>query len=471
MNKKFKLTTLYKRILADTLTPVNIYLKFRDEFSDCIMLESSDYHGQENSLSMICCQPLASIKVYNNTILTSLPDGRLTAKPIRSASEVLASLELFRRTFVADAAGAPNLPGAGLFGYMAYDALKFFDSVPVTARQALLPEIWYTLYQVVIIIDHFHNELTLTGNFVDGKTDAGLLDRIEKLIYRERSAVYPFRRVSSETATVTGPEFLAMTRKALQHCHRGDVFQLVLSRRFTTTFQGDEFNVYRALRSINPSPYLFYFDYGNFKLFGSSPEAQLRIQKDVATIFPIAGTFRRTGDDATDAELARRLAADAKENAEHIMLVDLARNDLSRYAEKVRVEVFKEIQYYSHVIHLVSKVSGVLSSKESAIQLAASTFPAGTLSGAPKHMAMKLIDAYEPVNRGFYGGAIGYIGFNGDYNHAIMIRTFMSKDNRLIYQAGAGIVAQSDPETELQEVNNKLFALRDAVQMAETISR
>ncbi|MFN3840921.1 MAG: anthranilate synthase component I family protein [Cyclobacteriaceae bacterium] len=469
--RQYKLTTLYKRMLADMLTPVSIYLKLRDEFPGCILLESSDYHGQENSLSIICCDPVASFTVHNGTIVSQFPDGNTSVQPIRQGSEVQARFDLFRRSFVSDTETATNLPGAGLFGFTAYDAVRYFDSVPVTIRQPVLPDLSYSLYRVVLVIDHFHNELTLAGNFIDGQTNVGLLDRVEKLIYRLRTAIYPFSRVNGETANVSDSEFLAMARKAIQHCHRGDVFQLVLSRRFTTAFQGDEFNVYRALRSINPSPYLFYFDYGNFKLFGSSPEAQLRIVKNEATVFPIAGTFRRTGDDTTDAELAQRLAADAKENAEHIMLVDLARNDLSRYADNVRVEVFKEIQYYSHVIHLVSKVSGVLPSKEAVIQLAAATFPAGTLSGAPKHMAMKLIDAFEPVNRSFYGGAIGYLGFNGDYNHAIMIRTFMSKDNTLIYQAGAGIVAQSDPEKELQEVNNKLSALRNAVHMAETLCR
>jgi anthranilate synthase component 1 len=268
---------------------------------------------------------------------------------------------------------------------------------------------------------------------------------------------------------LTNDEFVNSVKQGIGHCNRGDVFQLVLSRRFTTMFRGDEFNVYRALRSINPSPYLFYFDYGNFKLFGSSPEAQLQIERNEASIYPIAGTFRRTGDDARDAELASQLAADEKENAEHVMLVDLARNDMSRHADHVEVEVFKEIQYYSHVIHLVSKVTGKLSSQYDSLKMAAATFPAGTLSGAPKHKALTLIEQYENVNRSFYGGAIGYLGFNGDFNHAIMIRTFLSKDNQLTYQAGAGVVSKSSPESELNEVNNKLEALRKAILMAETI--
>ncbi|MDL5045734.1 anthranilate synthase component I family protein [Oscillatoria amoena NRMC-F 0135] len=354
---------------------------------------------------------------------------------------------------------------------MAYDAVRFFDQVSLRTREELMPDLWYSLYRVVILIDHFHNELTLSGNFVDNNTDVALLDRIEKLLYRSKNINYSFSRVNGETPNLSDTEFLDLVEKGIRHCHRGDVFQLVLSRRFSTAFRGDEFNVYRALRSINPSPYLFYFDYGNFRIFGSSPEAQLCIRKNEAAVFPIAGTFRRTGDDAKDGALAEKLAADAKENAEHIMLVDLARNDLSRHAGNVQVKVFREIQYYSHVIHLESKVTGTLTDPSCTIELAAATFPAGTLSGAPKFMAVNLIDRYEPVNRSFYGGAIGYMGFTGDYNHAIMIRTFLSKDNTLIYQAGAGIVAESKPESELQEVNNKLSALRNAMQMAETINR
>jgi anthranilate synthase component 1 len=317
-------------------------------------------------------------------------------------------------------------------------------------------------------VNHFTNELTLSENRVEGATESGI-DRIEQLIFSNRFSTYSFQSVNGETSNVSDAEYIDMVKKGISHCQRGDVFQIVLSRRFSSQFKGDEFNVYRALRSINPSPYLFYFDYGSFKLFGSSPEAQLQVRGSQASIFPIAGTFRRTGNDQEDAELASKLAADEKENAEHIMLVDLARNDMSRHAEQVTVEVFKEIQYYSHVIHLVSKVTGKLDQNTSAVKIAADTFPAGTLSGAPKHMAMTLINQLENVNRSFYGGAIGYLGFNNDFNHAIMIRTFLSKNNHLIYQAGAGVVSKSNPESELQEVNNKLGALRKAILMAQTI--
>ncbi len=462
-----KLKTYTKKLLADTLTPVNIYLKLRDVFAGSILLESSDYHGHENSLSMICCDPVARFEVVNHQIRMSYPDGTRETKSVHDRS-VVDALENFRSAFQPDPDVLADVPGNGLFGYMAYDAVQYFEDVVVTRKESQVPDILYALYRYVIVVDHFSNELTLVEHTVGG-SDAHTLDRIERLIFSHRFSTYAFRLVNGEVSNLTDKQFMESVRKGIVHCDRGDVFQLVLSRRFTTTFKGDEFNVYRSLRSINPSPYLFYFDYGNFKLFGSSPEAQLQISRQEAHIYPIAGTFRRTGDDLQDAEAANRLAADEKENAEHIMLVDLARNDMSRHAHEVKVDVFKEIQYYSHVIHLVSKVTGKLNDQSQTVQMAAATFPAGTLSGAPKHKALTLIDHYENVNRGFYGGAIGYLGFNGDFNHAIMIRTFLSQDNTLTYQAGAGIVSKSNPESELNEVNNKLGALRKAVTMAETL--
>jgi anthranilate synthase component I len=473
MNRKmklqmnYKLKTYTKKLLADTLTPVNIYLKLRDVFAGSILLESSDYHGHENSLSMICCDPVARFEVSGNTIKVGYPGGVIETHAIIHNHQVVDALEKFRLSFVPDKNFKADVPGNGLFGYMAYDAVRYFEDVTITKRKSQLPDMHYALYRYVIVVDHFSNELTLVEHTIDG--EASSLNRIERLIFSNRFSTYSFKLVNGESSNLTDAEFMDMVRKGIAHCDRGDVFQLVLSRRFTSTFKGDEFNVYRSLRSINPSPYLFYFDYGNFKLFGSSPEAQLQISHREAHIFPIAGTFRRTGDDLQDAELANRLAADEKENAEHIMLVDLARNDMSRHARDVKVEVFKEIQYYSHVIHLVSKVTGKLNNQSETINMAAATFPAGTLSGAPKYKALTLIDHYENVNRGFYGGAIGYLGFNGDFNHAIMIRTFLSMDNTLTYQAGAGIVSKSNPQSELNEVNNKLGALRKAVTLAETL--
>lgn len=464
----YTLRTTSKKLLADTLTPVNIYLKLRDVFACSLLLESSDYHGHENSLSFICCDPIASFEVNGQEVTEVFPDGKKAQHTLTKKGEAVDLLDEFRSSFQVADPHAKYI-NCGLFGYMAYDAVRYFEDVEIPRQETPMPDILYKLYRYVIVVDHFSNELTLFENSHLQDAGHGNLDKMEQIIFSNRFATYKFTRTESETSNFTDKQFLEIVDKGKEHCFRGDVFQIVLSRRFTTGFKGDEFNVYRALRSINPSPYLFYFDYGNFKIFGSSPEAQLQVQKGKAHIYPIAGTFRRSGNDQEDAEIAGRLAADEKENAEHVMLVDLARNDMSRNAENVSVEVFKEIQYYSHVIHLVSKVTGKVRKDSSVVRIAADTFPAGTLSGAPKHMAMTLINKYENVNRGFYGGAIGYLGFDGSFNHAIMIRTFLSHQNKLICQAGAGIVSKSKSESELQEVNNKLTALRQAVLMAEKI--
>ncbi|MBI1769248.1 MAG: anthranilate synthase component I family protein [Bacteroidetes bacterium] len=464
--KTYKLNTHYKKLLADTLTPVNIYLKVRDVFAGSILLESSDYHGRENSLSLICCEPIASFEMQNGKVQMQFPDGMANEINIeRGRTNLPHLLDEFKNSFELEANG--NFKSMGLFGYTAYDAVRYFEDVKIEPVLSSIPDMVYKLYRYVIVVDHFFNELKL-HEFAFGDQPSSL-DRVEQIIFSNRFSTFKFQGDENETSNISDNEFLEAVEKAKQHCNRGDVFQMVLSRRFTRPFKGDEFNVYRSLRSINPSPYLFYFDYGSFKLFGSSPEAQLQVKGNQAFIYPIAGTFRRSGNDQEDAVIAERLCADEKENAEHVMLVDLARNDMSRNADHVTVEVFKEIQYYSHVIHLVSKVSGKLSKDSPTVQIFADTFPAGTLSGAPKVMAMNLINKYENVNRGFYGGAIGVIGFDGSLNKAIMIRTFLSKGNQLIYQAGAGIVSKSDKEKELQEVNNKLEALRKAIKIAESI--
>lgn len=465
----YKLRITSKKLLADTLTPVNIYLKLRDVFACSLLLESSDYHGHENSLSFICCDPIASFEVSGPKVTMQYPDGKTQNESLKKKGDAVELLDKFRASFEVPDVHKKYI-NCGLFGYIAYDAVRYFEDVDIPQQKTPMPDILYKLYRYVIVVDHFSNELHLFEiSHQEPSSGKNSLEKMEQIIFSNRFATYKFSATDGEASNFTDEEFLKIVDKGKEHCFRGDVFQIVLSRRFTSGFKGDEFNVYRALRSINPSPYLFYFDYGNFKLFGSSPEAQLQVQKGKAHIFPIAGTFRRSGNDQEDAEIAGRLAADEKENAEHVMLVDLARNDMSRNAENVSVEVFKEIQYYSHVIHLVSKVTGKVKNDSSVVRIAADTFPAGTLSGAPKHMAMTLINKYENVNRGFYGGAIGYLGFDGSFNHAIMIRTFLSHENKLIYQAGAGIVSKSNSESELQEVNNKLTALRQAVLMAEKI--
>lgn len=466
----YKITTNYKRLLADTLTPVSVYLKLRDRFPNSILLESSDYHGAENSFSYICCSPMATIKAENEVLSETFPDGTIKQTPITKEVNVPAQLAAFAQCFEVES-NAFNFINNGLFGYMNYDAVRYYEDIELTQRpdRQQLPDLYYALYRYIIAINHFTNEAYIFSHNYIQDDDNGIA-QLEALLNSRNIPSYSFKTTATEAYNISSEGFLKNIQKAKEHCFRGDVFQLVLSRRFEQAFQGDEFNVYRALRSINPSPYLFYFDYGSFKIFGSSPEAQLVIKNGKASIFPIAGTFRRTGDDAADAALAEKLLADPKENAEHVMLVDLARNDLSRNGHSVEVETFREIQYYSHVIHLVSKVSGQLHSQQDSLQMVASTFPAGTLSGAPKHKAMQLIDKYETTNRAFYGGCIGFLDFNGNFNSAIMIRSFLSKDYKLYYQAGAGIVAASNPQSELQEVDNKLMALRKALTLAQEIN-
>jgi anthranilate synthase component I len=466
---KYPILTTYRKRLADTITPVSIYLQIRDRFANPILLESSDYHGQENSYSYICFNPLATFDFNAGQVTENLPDGKSLSYEVTSQNRLMDSLRAFGNKFD-PTPDKFKFSTNGLFGYIQYDTVGWFEDIQLSKTTPNeIPMMHYAMYQNIIVVDHYKNELHLFEHQVAGANNPEYIAGIETLLNNKNIPAYSFKTVGEEVSNYTDEEFLKILNQGREHCFRGDVFQIVLSRRFSTEFKGDEFNVYRALRSVNPSPYLFYFDYGSFKIFGSSPEAQIVVKNRKATIFPIAGTFRRTGNDIEDAELAKKLFDDPKENSEHVMLVDLARNDLSRSSDVVEVEVFKEIQYYSHVIHLVSKVTGQLAQGANPLQLVADTFPAGTLSGAPKYRAMELIDQLENVSRQFYGGAIGYLGFNGDFNHAILIRSFVSENNHLRFQAGAGVVAKSSIPSELQEVANKLEALRVALRAAEGI--
>ncbi len=461
-------------MLSDVYTPVGIYLRLRDRFRDTILMESADNRASENSFSFIGINAVGGIEISNYTSLELKYPGLPPEKrAIAKVTDVPAMLWDFMNAFTAEKPDDKNVTIAqALFGYSTYDAVQFFDTIQLqpanSNHQSAIPLMRYRLYQYVIVINHFKDEMYLCENVIQGLvSDAAA---IESLIKSKDVPTYPFKTQQDETSNMTDADYIEMVKKGVQSCFRGDVFQIVLSRRFQQKFTGDEFNVYRALRSINPSPYLFYFDYGDYKLMGSSPEAQLIIKDGKAVMHPIAGTFKRTGDDEKDKVLADALLIDAKENAEHTMLVDLARNDLSRTCNNVVVSHYREVQYYSHVIHLVSEVTGKVPQENNPFQLLANTFPAGTLSGAPKFKAMGLIDSYEPTARTYYGGCIGSMGFDGSCNQAIMIRTFLSRNNTLTYQAGAGIVALSQPESELQEVNNKLGALKKAIIRAEDLS-
>ncbi|MFT4576976.1 MAG: anthranilate synthase component 1 [Polaribacter sp.] len=462
--KDLQFKTISSTRISDTVTPVGLYLRFRDKYANSLLLESSDYHSKEESFSFICIEPIVTMKVEDHKFSVSQNGETIREDAIHKNFYQL--FDGFSNSIDLDC--DPALKSFnGLYGYTTYDSVQYFENIKLSVKDApsKIPLMQYSFYRFIIAINHFNDEMTLIENVELGAESR--ISEIETIIEAQTFNTQKFEIKGEETSNCTNEDFKEYVVKAKAHCKRGDVFQLVLSRQFQQEFKGDEFNVYRALRSINPSPYLFYFDYGSFKLMGSSPEAQIKINGGKAIINPIAGTFRRTGDMAEDIKLGKQLSEDKKETAEHVMLVDLARNDLSKHADNVKVEVFKEVQYFSHVIHLVSTVKGQI--KGNPIEIVGDTFPAGTLSGAPKYKAMQLIDQYENQSRGFYGGAVGIIGLDGSVNLAIAIRSFVSKKNVLYYQAGAGIVIHSDEEKELQEVNNKLAALKKALFLAENI--
>ena len=467
--KTFNYTTTSKTILADLYTPVGVYMRLRDIYPQSALMESSDYHDSNNSRSFIGIGPLASVAIGHGKATIAFPDGTTEShevnKTYQSDKAIHALIDCIK-------VEGDHSDVCGLYGYTSFNAVRYFEDIAVkdeTLAKNDAPDMLYILYRIVIVFDHFNNQLTVVSltpsdHPQNGEAD---LDNIMRAMNKANVKAYDFHPVGDVRSTLTDEEHKANIRKGIQHCLRGDVFQIVLSRRFIQQYEGDDFKLYRALRSINPSPYLFYFDFGGFRIFGSSPETHCRIEGDKAYIDPIAGTTKRTGDTEADRQGAEYLRNDPKENAEHVMLVDLARNDLSRNCHDVKVDFYKDLQYYSHVIHLVSRVSGQLDEGADAIKAFIDTFPAGTLSGAPKVRAMQLISEYEPHNRGAYGGCIGYIGLDGSLNQAITIRTFVSRNGELWFQAGGGIVAKSNEEYELQEVNNKLGALRRAILMAE----
>lgn len=461
-SSKFTYTTASRTVLADLYTPVGVYMRLRDLYPQSALMESSDYHDSNNSHSFIGICPIASIAISHGEAVCSYPDGSRTVRAVSDSYRVDMAINDFLAHFdvTGDDAGV-----CGLYGYTSFNAVRYFEHIGVkdaTAEKNDAPDMLYILYRDIIMFDHFNNRLTVVT-----LGDADEIDRVLKAMNKDNIRSYGFHPVGGTTSPLTDEEHKANIRRGISHCLRGDVFQIVLSRRFVQRYEGDDFKLYRALRSINPSPYLFYFDFGGFRIFGSSPETHCRIEGRRAYIDPIAGTTRRTGDAETDRRNAEYLRNDPKENAEHVMLVDLARNDLSRNCHGVKVDFYKDMQYYSHVIHLVSRVSGELDDAADPVKAFIDTFPAGTLSGAPKVRAMQLISEYEPHCRGAYGGCIGFIGLNGSLNQAITIRTFVSRNGELWFQAGGGIVAKSDEEYELQEVNNKLGALRKAIMMAE----
>ena len=466
----FAYHTVARSLLGDLFTPVGAYMRLRDVHPQSALMESSDYHEKNNSRSFIGIHPIASIAIGHGKVECSYPDQ---SREVCEVDEQFTCDKAIRQFLDRFDVGGAHADLCGLYGYTSFNAVRYFEHIPVkdeTMERNDAPDVYYILFRDIVVFDHFNNQLTLVtlSEGDDAAAERTLLN-LERIINKDNVQAYGFRPVGDVCSPITDEQHKANIRKGIAHCLRGDVFQIVLSRRFVQRYEGDDFKLYRALRSINPSPYLFYFDFGGFRIFGSSPETHCRIENRRTYIDPIAGTTRRTGDAEADRRGAEFLRQDPKENAEHVMLVDLARNDLSRNCHGVQVDFYKDLQYYSHVIHLVSRVSGELDEGADPVKAFIDTFPAGTLSGAPKVRAMQLISEYEPHNRGAYGGCIGYIGFNGNLNQAITIRTFVSRNGDLWFQAGGGIVAKSNEEYELQEVNNKLGALRKAIVMAGEI--
>lgn len=460
-------TLHHKTILADRYTPVNAYMKVRNFSTQSCLMESSDYHGEENSHSIVGFEPIASVAINHGTTRAEYPDGTIIIKEVSDNFTPEDAINEFMAAFKIE---GDTKGYAGLYGYTAFDSVKYFEHINVMdepAKEHDAPDMYLILFKKLMVFDHYNNTLDLVELCTEGQEPN--LREMENLLNTANADTYTFHPVGEPYSTLTDEQHKDNIRKCIQHCMRGDVFQIVISRRFIQKYEGDDLKLYRALRRINPSPYLFYFDFGGFRIFGSSPETHCCIRNRRAYIDPIAGTTKRTGDIIKDQQNAEYLRNDPKENAEHVMLVDLARNDLSRNCHDVKVDTYKQMQFYSHVIHLVSRVSGQMDDNADQIKTFVDTFPAGTLSGAPKVKAMQLISQYEPHNRGAYGGCIGFVGFDGSLNQAIVIRTFISRSNELWFQAGGGIVAKSDPEYELQEVNNKLGALRQAIMMAENM--
>ena len=469
----FNYTTQTRKILADLYTPVGVYMRLRDIYPQSALMESSDYHGTENSRSFIGVHPIASIAVGHGVVTATYPDGRVEEKELPAFGEgkgekcKLAISKAFNDFIQAFHVEGEGSECCGLYGFTTFNAVRYFENIPVkdtTMEKNDAPDIYYIMYKNIIVFDHFNNTMQLITLGEEAELDA-----LMKAINKANVKPYDFHPVGETTSTLTDEEHMANIRRCIHHCLRGDVLQIVVSRRFVQKYEGDDFKLYRALRSINPSPYLFYFDFGGFRIFGSSPETHNRIVGDKAFIDPIAGTTKRTGNMEQDRKAAEFLRNDPKENAEHVMLVDLARNDLSRNCHGVKVDFYKDMQFYSHVIHLVSRVSGTLDEQADHIKAFIDTFPAGTLSGAPKVRAMQIISELEPHNRGAYGGCIGFIGLNGDLNQAIVIRTFISRNGELWFQAGSGVVAKSNDQYELEECNNKLGALTKAIHIAEEL--
>ncbi|MBR4214046.1 MAG: anthranilate synthase component I family protein, partial [Bacteroidales bacterium] len=346
----FSYKTNSKTILSDIYTPVSAYLRLRDSGVQSALMESNDYHSKENSRSFIGIYPLASVAINHGKAIFKYPDESVVTKEITKNYRVEHALKEFLSNFKVE---GENSKYCGLYGYTAFNAVRYFENIPVedtTMKENDAPDMLYVLFRTVLVFNHYQSELTIVDMSEDGENK---VHEVEKLLSKAGVRNDGFNATGEATSPITDEQHKDNIRKGIAHCKRGDVFQIVISRRFIQHYTGDDFKLYRALRSINPSPYLFYFDFGGFRIFGSSPETHCRIENGKAYIDPIAGTTKRTGNQEEDLKNAEYLRRDPKENAEHVMLVDLARNDLNRNCDNVKVDFYKDMQFYSHVIHLV----------------------------------------------------------------------------------------------------------------------
>jgi anthranilate synthase component 1 len=484
------LIPVYRSFPADLETPVTVYLKLMDSLGPSFLLESVEGGEQVGRYSFVGVNPRGILSLKGREVIDERPAGT-TSRLLGTDEDFLDVLKEELGRFVpADIPGLPRFNG-GAVGYLGYDVVRYFEKLPETAETVLdIPDAIFLLADTLVVFDHARHRLLILANArVNGDVEMAYIEAVQQIervserLLRPLPAV-PRRRWQSTskngrknglTSNMSQARYEEIVGQAKEHIAAGDIFQVVLSQRLSRKTTAHPFAIYRALRMLNPSPYMFYFDFSDengrhdFQVVGASPELHVRLEDGIASVRPIAGTRHRGQTEIEDMALQKELLADPKERAEHVMLVDLGRNDIGRVSEygTVQVRDLMIIERYSHVMHIVSHVEGKIRPGMDAFDLMRATFPAGTVSGAPKVRAMEIIEALEGQRRGLYAGAVGYFSYDGSMDTCIAIRTMLVLDDTVYVQAGAGIVADSDPATEYQESLNKAGALAVAVEQAE----
>ncbi|HEY2981955.1 MAG TPA: anthranilate synthase component I [Anaerolineales bacterium] len=477
LHESATIETIVREISADLETPVSLYLKLRGQGAS-FLLESVEGGERIARYSFIGVAPKARY-ILRDGVITIIEADSVRSVELRRGEDPTRFLQDEMSRY--NASRVPNAPRftGGLVGYLGYEAVRYFEpSLMSQMHAADIPDGLYLLADTIVAFDHARRNIFLIANVLDGVTQAAN-QKLDEIAARIREPLPPASNVSIKaseiTSNMTQPEFETIVRAAKEHIAAGDIFQVVLSQRFTRETAVEPFDVYRAVRRLNPSPYMFFFDFGRVDdeplyLVGSSPEMFVRLEGRTASLRPIAGTRPRGADPEADAALAEELLADPKERAEHVMLVDLGRNDLGRVCEygSIQVSDFFSIERYSHVMHIVSHIEGTLRPDQTAFDLVRAAFPAGTVSGAPKVRALEIIAELEADPRGLYAGMVGYFGFDGAMDTCLAIRTMVTDGKTVSVQAGAGIVADSDPANEYRETVNKASAMLRAIDIAET---